>query len=385
MLRVLLWLGQFVVVAPSVYETLVSLFGLRTPPEPQPGAGTTPIRVVVPAHDEEEVIEGIATDLAAQDYPKDHLDAWVIADRSSDATARLASAHVSVAERSGGVGGKGAAISWFLSQHPLRDGEALVVLDADNRIDTSFIRSIATALESGHHSVQAYLDVSNPDASVLTMANALTYWASNRSVQLARSNIGWSCDLGGTGMAVSSEALAAVGGFEDDLTDDLALNVRLNLAGYRTHWMHHVHVRDEKPTATEETVLQRARWVRGKRDVQRRHGRQLFRTAIRQREPSLLDLGFRLYNPGRSFLALLLIGLAVVAAVFPELGLWPAWVLGSIAAIVVLLPVAFLAIDGVPGRYLIRYPYVVAIGLLWLPIRVASRLVGSWRRTPHTG
>jgi cellulose synthase/poly-beta-1,6-N-acetylglucosamine synthase-like glycosyltransferase len=385
MLRVLLWLGQFVVVAPSVYETLVSLFGLRTPAEPRPGKGATPVRVVVPAHDEEGVIQGIAADLATQDYPRELLDAWVIADRSSDATARLASAHVSVAERSGGAGGKGAAISWFLSQHPLREGEALVVLDADNRIDTTFIREMATALESGHHSVQAYLDVSNPDASVLTMANALTYWASNRSVQLARSNIGWSCDLGGTGMAVSSEALAAVGGFEDDLTDDLALNVRLNLAGYRTHWLHHVHVRDEKPTDREATVLQRARWVRGKRQVQHRHGRQLFRTALGRREPSLMDLGFRLYNPGRSFLALLLIVLTVVAAIFPDLGLWPVWVLGVVTVVVVALPVLFLAIDGVPGRYLIRYPYVVAIGLLWVPIRIASRLVGTWRRTPHTG
>ncbi len=363
----------------------MSLFGLRTPAESVGGAAATPIRVVVPAHDEEDVIEGIAADLAAQDYPSDLLEAWVIADRSSDDTARLASAHVSVAERSDGAGGKGAAISWFLTQHPLRVGEALVVLDSDNRIDTTFIRSIAAALESGHHAVQAYLDVSNPDASVLTMANALTYWASNRSVQLARSNIGWSCDLGGTGMAVSSEALAAVGGFEDDLTDDLALNVRLNLAGYRTHWLHHVHVRDEKPTAADDAVLQRARWVRGKRDVQRRHGGELFRTALLQRKPALLDLGFRLYNPGRSFLALALIGLAVVAAVFPDLGLWSAWILGAIAAFVVLLPVAFLAIDGIPGRYLIRYPYVVVIGLLWLPIRVASRLTRSWRRTPHRG
>ncbi len=385
MLRVLVWLGQFLVVAPSVYEALISLFGLRTPAIGTPATPRIRVRAIVPAHDEGAVIEGIAADLAAQEYPDDLLESVVIADRCTDDTARRASDHVGVAIRSSGGGGKGAAISWYLDANPLSDEGLLVVLDADNRIEPDFIGRIAAAHEDGHDVIQAYLDVTNPDASAIALANALTYWASNRSVQLARSNLGWSCDLGGTGMAVSGRALAAVEGVADDLTEDLALNVRLNLAGYRTHFLHDVRVRDEKPVSTDASVVQRARWVRGKRSVQRAYGGSVVRRAVADRDMALADLAFRLFNPGRSFLALALVLLAIVAAVFPDAGLWPVAVLAPIAATVVLLPLVFLVVDRVPGRYLVRYPYVVILALLWIPIRIASRLIGGWRRTPHSG
>ena len=74
--------------------------------------------------------------------------------------------------------------------------------------------------------------MSNPDASALTTAAALSYWASNRMVQLARRNLGWSADLGGTGMCLTGEALAAVGGFGTSATEDQELVARLVLAGY---------------------------------------------------------------------------------------------------------------------------------------------------------
>lgn len=291
----------------------------------------------------------------------------------------------SVAVRKSGTGGKGAAIAWYLDEHPLADGEVLLVIDADNRIDPGFVGHIAAAIDDGHAVVQAYLDVGNPDGSALATANALTYWASNRMVQLSRTNLGWSCDLGGTGMAFTKDALMAAGGLADDLADDLSLNVRLNLVGIRAHWLHNLRIRDEKPTGTTSSITQRARWVRGKRAVQRGFGAKLVRAAFSRREPSLLDLVYRLYNPGRSFIALAIALLAVVAGFAPGIGLWPWWILASIALIVVLLPLVFLAADGVPGKYLVRYPYVTLIAILWLPIRVASRLLPNWRRTAHTG
>jgi len=382
MLRALIWLGQFLLAGSALYSSGVALWGLRTP-APVGSTSARRMRVVVAAHNEESVIAGIASDLASQDHPKDLIRCCVIADRSDDATAETAAAFVAVSERISGEGAKGAAISWYLATEPLEDDESLLILDADNRIDSDFVGSVASGLDSGPDVVQAYLDVSNPDGSALATANALTYWASNRMVQLARSNLGWSCDLGGTGMAMTKQALEAAGGFTDDLTDDLALNIRLNLVGYRATWLHDVRLSDEKPVDARSTVSQRARWVRGKRDVQRRFGWGLVRTSIVKRQPALLDLAFRLFNPGRSFVAFTIGILAVVSLVAPVLGLWPWWILGGIAAVVVLLPMVFLAVDGVPGRYIVRYPYVTLLAILWLPIRIASRLMKTWTRTGH--
>ena len=383
MLRVLIWLGQFLFVLPALYSSFIALWGLKTPPNPKSTQPTRRIRVVVAAHNESNVIAGLAEALALQTYPIDLLRSVVVADRCTDDTSAVAAKFIDVAEREQGEGGKGAAIAWYLHEAPLDPGEILLVLDADNRIDADYVERLAGSFEGGAEVVQTYLDVSNPDGSVLATANALTYWASNRMVQLSRSNIGWSCDLGGTGMALTKEALDAAGGFTDDLTDDTALNARLNLAGYRARWLHDVRVFDEKPTDTRSTITQRSRWVRGKRDAQHEYGWSLIRSGFTKAQPSLLDLAYRLYNPGRSFIALVIAVLAVLAAVFPQWGLWPWWFLAGTAAVVVLLPIVFLIVDRVPARYIVRYPFVTLIAILWLPIRVGSRFLKGWNRTDH--
>ncbi len=384
MIRGVLWFVQIVLVVPAVYSSVVALWGLRSR-RPRPAGAPCPLRVVVAAHDEAAVIAGIAADLGSQTLADSLLDVCVIADRCTDDTAEIARRWVPVVERPDGQGAKGAAIAWYLDQFPLGEDESLLIIDADNRIAQDFCEAVATELGSGATVVQTYLDVGNPDGSALATANALTYWASNRMVQLARTNLGWSCDLGGTGMALTRAALADAGGFSDDLAEDLSLNVRLNLAGHRAEWLHDIRVMDEKPTGTGSTVTQRARWVRGKRAVQRTYGPRLVGEAIRQRQLALFDLAYRLYNPGRSFIALAIGILAVAAAIWPGAGLWPWWLLAAIGGVVVLLPLVFLAADGVRVRYLIRYPYVTLIAMLWLPIRIASRLIPNWRRTAHTG
>jgi cellulose synthase/poly-beta-1,6-N-acetylglucosamine synthase-like glycosyltransferase len=383
MLRVLVWLGQLLFVFPALYSSFIALWGLRTPSDPETTKPTRRIRVVVAAHNEANVVAGIAEDLSSQTYPQSLLRATVVADRCTDDTAVVAGRYVDVAEREEGEGAKGAAIAWCLDGSPLVADEALLILDADNRIGTEYVERVAASLDGGVDVVQTYLDVSNPDGSVLATANALTYWASNRMVQLSRSNIGWSCDLGGTGMALTKEALDAAGGFTDDLTDDAALNARLNLAGYRAKWLHDVRVFDEKPTDTRSTITQRSRWVRGKRDAQREYGWPLIRSGFTNTQPALLDLTYRLYNPGRSFIALVVALLAVLAGVFPQWGLWSWQFLAGVAALVVLLPIVFLIIDHVPARYIVRYPFVTVIAALWLPIRIGSRFMKGWNRTSH--
>lgn len=386
MLRLLSLATQGLLVALAGYNAATALWGWRdrVPSPPQPPSRR--IRVAVPAHDEERVIAGLLTDLAGADYPRDLVSVWVIADRCSDRTAAVAAAHgASVAERSSGAPGKGAALQWFLAANPLADDEALVVFDADNRVPASVLGRIADELEAGNDVVQCYLDVTNPDASALTMASALSYWAGNRMVQLARENLGWSADLGGTGMAFSRAALDAVGGVRDTLTEDQDLAVRLALADVRVAWLHDVRIRDEKPAELSSFVGQRARWMAGKRTAARTHARRLFAAAAQQRSLRLFDQGLRLVQPGRSFVALVSGVLTVTSAATRSAWLLPAWLWGIVTAVQVLLPLPFLVRDEVPKRYVARYPLLVLLAALWIPIRVLSRTVRAWKRTPHAG
>jgi cellulose synthase/poly-beta-1,6-N-acetylglucosamine synthase-like glycosyltransferase len=259
----------------------------------------------------------------------------------------------------------------------------VVVLDADNRVPADLLARFDDELSAGATVVQAYLDTVNPGAGLISLATALTYWAGNRAVQLARSRLGWSADLGGTGMCLTTAALDAVGGFGGSLTEDQELAVRLVLAGQSVDWMHDVRVRDEKPRTVGVAVRQRARWVAGKRALARQFVRPLLAQGWRRRAWEPVDVALRLLQPGRSFIALLSAILLVVAALWPSIYLLPAAVWAGATIVQLVWPLPFLVREDVPVRYLLAYPVVTLIAALWAPIRIVSRLQRGWYHTPH--
>lgn len=384
MLRLFVLAAQLPLLLLPMYNAVIALWGWRDQKAAPEGPRDRTVRVLIPAHNEERVIDGILSDLAEQDY-QSSLDVVVIADRCSDGTVAAVGGSARVDERVSGTGGKGAALAWHLDREPVGDREVVVVFDADNRIPRDAISRIVDEIDAGAPAVQCYLDVTNPSGSLLATASALSYWASNRMVQLARSNLGWPCDLGGTGMAFTREALVAGGGFTDDLVEDQALGVRLSLAGRYPRWVHSVRILDEKPTDTRTTVAQRARWQSGRRSVAREMFRPLLHQAVAKRSLAMFDLAVRVGQPSRMFLALIVLVAGCVSLVSGSTWLLPASWWFVVAAIAVILPALFLWRDGVEMRYVLRYPVLVLLAALWIPIRVASSFVQTWRPTAHTG
>lgn len=375
MVRGLLLLLELAVAGLALYNLAIAIAGWKNPPT---SIGRTDrsnlFRIVIPAYNEERVIAGPVSDLRFQLREGDEL--WVLADRCTDGTAdRARAAGANVAQRLDGPDGKGAALRWFLDLHPLQPGQALVVVDADNQVPAHFLSRLAEELEQGHSVLQAYLDVSNPDQSPLATASALSYWASNRMVQLARTNLGWSADLGGTGMCLTAEALAESGGFGNSLVEDQELGVRCFLAGHRVHWIHDLKVRDEKPTSATVAVKQRSRWQQGRRQVARRW----FGTLLDRGTPASIDLALRLVQPSRAGIALFSAILALVSLLGAPL--WEWWVWALLALIQFAAPLPFLIRERVEPRYLRQYPMTVILPLLKLVARF--RRNQDWYHTPH--
>ncbi len=386
MLRIAAWTPQVVLLVQIGYTLATSLAGWTTPPPARRGPRRRPFVVVIPAHDEEAVIAAAVSDVVGCDYPPELRSVWVIADRCSDRTAQAAAAAgAMVHQRDAGPPGKGAALASFLEAHPIDPSTALVVLDADNRVPPELLGRFADELDAGALVAQAYLDTTRPDESWVTLATALSYWAGNRMVQAARANLGWPVDLGGTGMCLTGAALAQAGGFADSLVEDQELSVRLSLAGVGVRWLHDVRVRDEKPAAASVAVRQRARWAAGRRAVARRYARRLLAAGLRRRRWGLIDHSLRLVQPSRTFVALGSAALAGAAAVTSSPLLMPATVWGAAAAAQFAAPIPFLLRDGVPLRWVARYPLLIGLAVLWLPVQVVSRRVTSWVKTPHRG
>jgi cellulose synthase/poly-beta-1,6-N-acetylglucosamine synthase-like glycosyltransferase len=378
MLRLLLRPIETLLLALIGYNLAIALFGWRDPQPPQRASTRSHrFRILIPAHDEAAVIDNLLSDLAVPMQEKS-CEVVVLADHCTDETASVARARgVTVAERTEGDGGKGAALKWYLDRWPLDADEALVVLDADNRVPADLLDRFADELAAGHHVLQAYLGVSNPDASSVATASALSYWASNRMVQLARRNLGWTADLGGTGMCITAEALDAVGGFGTSFAEDQELGVRLFRAGYPVTWIHDLQVLDEKPREAAVAVKQRSRWASGRREVARAHARQLFSSG----DPAAIDLAIRLVQPSRMGVAAISGLLTILSALgAPTFGV-ATWLAAT--SVQVLAPVAFLWKEGVERRYLLRYPVLALIPVLKIPARLIRQT--GWYHTPHSG
>ena len=378
MLRGLLRLAQILLAALIGYNLLISLAGWRNPHPSVPGSRSRRFRIAIPAHNEEGVIARLVEDLNEQAYRRELFTISVVADRCSDLTApRARAAGAEVFERSDGPDGKGAALRWLLDARPLLRDESLVVIDADNRVPPNLLQRLSDEIDGGGQVMQTYLDVSNPDASAVATASAISYWASNRMVQLARHNLHWTADLGGTGMCITESALSAAGGFGDSLVEDQELGVRLFLAGHPVRWLHDVRISDEKPVVSNVAMRQRSRWVAGRSLVARTY----FRKLVKRRDPASWDLALRLVQPSRIGVALTTGGLALASALGAPLWAWWSW--GTLGMIQFLSPIPFLLRERVPMRYLVRYPLLALLPLLKVPARVIKS--SGWYHTPHQG
>ncbi len=384
MFTILLFVVAIPLLIRSAYMLGVSAWAWTVPLPAVRGSRLQRFVVVVPAHNEERVIARLVGDLDAQDYPKDQYSIWVIADRCEDGTAKIAAeAGANVVERSGEAEGKGAVLAWFVHEHSLETDDALVVLDADNRVPSDLLTSFADEIEAGNSVLQAYLDVANPDESKFALASALSYWSAARLVQLPRRNLGWSCQLGGTGMCLTGEALEQAGGYGHSLTEDRDLELRVVEAGGRVTWLHHLHVRDEKPTSADLLTQQRARWATGKRTNRSVHAAVLLRRSMSGSLASLdrlLDLVF----PSRILSFVLLA--AVLAIAVATIGVqWWVTVGLIVLAIDVVAVVASLLAERVPLKRILQLPLLALFALIWVPVQVASRSQVGWFSTPHSG
>lgn len=369
---------------PVILYVVIALFAWRVPALAPLGRRSRRVVVIVPAHNEESVIEGILTDLAQQEYPPEHLEIHVVADRCTDATAARARSLAVVHERTSGEGTKGAAVGWLVERLAIGVDDIVVIFDADARVGPHVIGALSDGADAGFRAMQTYLAASNPDESYVSLAGALSQWMSNRLIDLPRRNLGMSCSLLGTGFALVGDLARTLAESDVGLTEDQALSDRFAIAGERVVWLHQVRVLDEKPASIEVLTRQRSRWAQG-----RTKGRREALGALMSRagvwSMTRVDRIVRLILPGRTVSAAVLVAIAVAATIQPTLLAFPPLLIYSLLAIVLVMSVAALAVEGAGVARIVKIPLLGLFALLWIPERVVARRDRSWYHTPHKG
>ena len=223
---------------------------------------------LVPAHNEAQVVANLVESLKNQNYPKELIDIYVIADNCTDGTAEVArDAGAIVYERfDSEKKTKGFAMQWFfnkIKEEKKDNYDALCVFDADNVAMPGFFEAMNKKLCQGEEVVQGYRDIKNPTDSWISSGYALFYWTMHRFYHLARYNIGLSPLLNGTGFMVKYDLIREKGWNTKTLTEDIEFSLINISEGRKLGWATDAIVYDEQPLEYKQSWTQRMRWSVG--------------------------------------------------------------------------------------------------------------------------
>jgi cellulose synthase/poly-beta-1,6-N-acetylglucosamine synthase-like glycosyltransferase len=292
---------QIFVFAIMMYYFSLSFFGIYIKKSKKLCEPKKSFALVIAAHNEEMVISKAIESLVNQNYPKHLFDIYIIADNCSDKTAKISRQYnVKVFERfNNEKRGKGYALEWMfdiLFKSNI-NYDAIGIFDADNVVSNNFLLEMNSKLIEGYSVVQGYIDSKNPHDSWITEAYSISFWSANRLFQMARSNLGLSSQIGGTGFVMKSEILRKLGWGATCLTEDLEFTCKLVLNDHKVGWAHQAVVYDEKPITLKQSWKQRKRWMQGFSDVSSRFFIKLIKKAITQRDMVALDCALYVVQP----------------------------------------------------------------------------------------
>jgi 1,2-diacylglycerol 3-beta-glucosyltransferase len=385
----------FLLLFPLGYLLVLALSSFRSASRPETHSRTPSTRfmIVIPAHNEVNVIRTTIKRLHALDYPPDLFSIHILADHCSDTTAEVArQAGANVHERNEGPrSGKGAALSWLFQRILQKDEcDAVAIFDADTRVDPEFLRVMDWRLAQGDEVIQGQHIIRNPDQGWYPALTRAMFLIDNRFQNLGRSNLGWSAKNMGDSICFRVDILRKLG-WGEGLTEDYHLRFQLLLRDIRIAYEPAAIGYGEAPLTWARARAQRARWLRGTRDTSHQYIKRLIVEGIKRRNFAMLDGALQASLPSYSTLSLLaLIVLAVQVPVdyFME-EIFLGTQIGVCAAVVVTLliyPLVGLGLERAPFKAYIAIivgPYFI-LWRTWLALisRFGRKQV-TWIRTEH--
>lgn len=349
--------------------TLTFHFGVRPPAPPaRPNAATLPsVAIVIPAHNEELVLDGCLRAMRKLDYPRGRLQIVVIDDRSRDHTGLIADHHarqdpaIRVIHRAmDAQAGKPAALAETMAG---LKSDIVVFFDADYLPPPQIVQQlVAPFADPRVGATMGRVVPYNTDRNMLTKLLDIERRAGYVVDQEMRQRLDLLPQFGGTCGAIRRAALDVIGGWRTDvLAEDTDLTYRMFIKGYRVAYLAQAMCYEESPESWQVRFRQVRRWSYGHNDCMLQY---FWPTLMTRHQPLLARLDA----------ALVLLFFAV-----------PSLALASL-----LLTLASPAIGGVSGAALVLAPAVLAFCSIgnfapYFQIAagcVADRQAGAFRAAP---
>jgi len=237
--------------------------------------------ICIAARNEEQVIGNLIDSIDKQDYPKDLLTIFVVADNCTDKTAEIARKKGCIVyERFDDKHKtKGYALQFLFKNiekdYKTSSFEGYFVFDADNLLKEDYVSRMNDAFDSGEKLITSYRNTKNFDENFMASTFAIHWIRSIRQNHRARSFLHLATNIQGTGFLFSNE-IVADGWKYTSLTEDRALTADAVSQGYQISYQDKAMFYDEQPTKFSVVWRQRVRWRKGHLQAFVETGPQLF-------------------------------------------------------------------------------------------------------------
>ncbi|MDD4075792.1 MAG: glycosyltransferase [Eubacteriales bacterium] len=247
---------------------------VKTENTPAPELSAYPmVSVLIPAHNEAQVIVQTVTSILRFDYPADRYEIIVINDNSSDNSAALLETlrvknpehKLKIISTDAATGGKGKsnALNIGLKQ---AEGELLAIYDADNTPERGALRILVAELMADDRlgAVIGKFRTRNRNASLFTRFINIETLAFQWMAQAGRWQLFKLCTIPGTNFVIRREIIDAMGGWDTKaLAEDTEISFRIYMMGYLIKMQPKAVTWEQEPQVFRVWFKQRTRWVKG--------------------------------------------------------------------------------------------------------------------------
>ena len=253
------WILASVAVA---YPLIYSLASLGTRKSYYPTANKQhKFAILFPAYKEDRVILPVVESFLQQHYPQELYKVIVISDHMQETTnERLAQLPITLLKANYENSSKAKALNFAMNHFGRDEFDAVVILDADNIVDTNFLLEINKVFDAGVQAIQAHRTAKNRNTDIAVL-DGLSEEVNNSIFRRGHVRLGISSALIGSGMIFNYQW------FHDNVKhlvttgEDKELEVLLLKQRIFIEFLDEVYVYDEKTQGEKGFYNQRRRWL----------------------------------------------------------------------------------------------------------------------------
>lgn len=225
---------------------------------------------IISARNEAAVIPYLIDSIYEQDYPRELMKVFVVADNCTDNTADVAREHgaeVFIRKNQIQVGKSYAldfALKKIMRDEQYNNIEAFFVFDADNLVTANFTSEMNKLFDAGVKVATSFRDSKNFGQNWITAGQGYSFYRECLLLHHSRSLLGLGTFISGTGFFVHRDIIKHYGGWKfNTMVEDIEFSLNCALDGIKVEYCEDAVFYDEQPSTLKISLNQRLRWCKG--------------------------------------------------------------------------------------------------------------------------